>query len=86
MGKKNRNRFRLETALFPRHFFRHRNATLRLARDGTPDDVSCLKEGQPVREAFTTVSKYWKTGRVSSMDDEVDDGEDETKELVIYDD
>ena len=36
--------------------------------------------------AFATVSKHWKTGQVSSMDNEVDDGEDETNKLVIYDD
>ena len=59
-----------------------------VAQDATPENVSCLKEGQPVREAFNTVSKYWKSGQVwdGTMDEEADSEEDEINELVVYND
>ena len=47
-----------------------------------------LKEGQPVREAFNTVSKYWKSGQVwdGTVEEEADSEEDEINELVVYND
>ena len=53
-------------------------------QDATPENVSCLKEGQPVREAFNTVSKYWKSGQVwdGTMEEEADSEEDENNELT----
>ena len=54
-----------------------------IAKESTPEDVSCLKEGKPGHGAFTKVKKYWDSGVECRELSEAD--EDQNNEVVIYD-